>query len=272
LVKRSDLVEGALRAGLAARALVFVVLAYLVARVASGALGEPSTSAPVSLPGVPQALARGPGGRAVLILLAAGLCLYALFSAVDALLHHDAETPAAKRWGDRLLSLWGTVMYLALGAYCLLVAVTSSARTTSTQDRQQKSRWSATVLRWPGGQFWLAAAAAVLLGIAAFLVSRAWRRSFRPRLQRDEMSRRVWRIAVLLGTAGYFGRACLFGVVGGCIMSAAIENDPDRGQGVDGSVRELAASVPGAVFLWALAVLLVAYGGYVGFETRYRRV
>jgi hypothetical protein len=34
----------------------------------------------------------------------------------------------------------------------------------------------------------------------------------------------------------------------------------------------LAASVPGAVFLWALAVLLVAYGGYVGFETRYRRV
>lgn len=262
--------ERALRVGLACRGLVFVILAYLVARVATGALGAPSSSAPASLPGVPEALA-AQAGRPVILVLAVGLALYAVFSAVDAILHHDEESPAAKRWGDRGLSAWGFVMYAAFSVYTFRVAL-SSQRTSSAQDQRQKAQWSARVLRWPAGWFWLGLLATVLIAMALFLVSRAWRRSFRPRLDRDRMGRRTWQAAMVLGSVGYLGRAGLFAVVGGCVLSAAVENDPRHGQGVDGSLRLLASSTAGEVGLWLLTAALFAYGLYMFFETRYRYV
>lgn len=263
--------DRALRAGLAARAVVFLIFAELVARVALGALGQPSTSKPAQLTGVPQALAAEPGGRPVLVVLALGMFCYAIFSLVDAIRHHDDEEPAAKRWGDRGLSAWGTVMYAGLAAYSVHVAL-SGSKGSSSQDNRQKALWTARVLRWPVGWFWLGLLATLLLVAAAFLVSRAARRSFRPRLHRERMSTHIWRLALGLGIVGYLGRAALFGVVGGCVLSAAIENDPDHGQGVDGSLRILAGSSAGEVLLWMLVAMLVAYAGYMFIETRYRKV
>lgn len=263
--------ERAVRVGLAARGVVFLVLGYLVARVALGALGETSTSQPASVPGVPQALAAQPGGQVALAVLGVGLMLYALFSLLDTALHHNDESPAGKRWGDRALSAFGVVMYAGLSVYCFTVAF-GGERKTSGQDAQQKTQLSATVLRWPAGWFWLGLFGVLLLVMAAFLVSRAYRRSFRSRFDRDRMSDRVWRAAVVLGTVGYLGRAALFAVVGCCILSAAVENDPKHGQGVNGSIRILAKSTPGPVLLWLLAASIVAYGLYMFVETRYRHV
>lgn len=263
--------ERALRVGLAARGLVFLILAYLVARVAAGALGAPSNAAPASLPGVPEALA-AQVGRPVILVLAVGLALYAVFSAVDSILHHDDESPAAKRWGDRALSAWGFVMYAAFSVYTFHVALSSSRETSSAQDQRQKAQWSAKVLQWPAGWLWLGLLATLLIAMALFLVSRAWRRSFRPRLDRDRMGRRTWRAAMVLGAVGYLGRAGLFAIVGGCVLSAAVENDPRHGQGVDGSLRILADSTWGTAVLWLLTATLIAYGLYMFIETRYRYV
>lgn len=254
--------------------MVFLVLGYLVARVALGALGSTSGSPtkPADLSGVPPTLAAHRGGRVALFVLAVGLVLYAVFSLVDALLHHDDEHPKAKRWGDRLLSLWGFAMYCAFSAYCFDTAVSAPAGKTSGQEDRQKTQWSSTVLRWPGGPVWLGLAGVVLLVIFGFLVSRAARRSFQPRLHRERMSRRTWRTATVLGVLGYLGRAALFGIVGGCIVAAAVEDDPDHGQGVDGSARILAASPDGAAFLGLVAALLLAYAAYLFVEMRYRHV
>lgn len=250
---------------------MFLIFGELVARVALGALGQPSTSKPAELTGVPEALAAQPGGRAALVLLAVGMEFYAMFSLVDAIRHHDDEQPAGKRWGDRALSAWGFLMYTVFGGYAFSVAFSGSHR-SSSQTSRQKAQWSADVLRAPAGRLWLGMLATILLVIATFLISRAARRSFRPRLQRRRMSARTWRLALVLGTVGYFGRAVLFGVVGGCIMSATVENDPRHGQGVDGSLRIIAGSTAGDVLLWAIVVMLVAYGCYVFVETRYRKV
>jgi hypothetical protein len=81
-----------------------------------------------------------------------------------------------------------------------------------------------------------------------------------------------WRLAVTLGTIGYLGRAGLFAIVGWFVLSAAIENDPDKGQGVDGSVRRFADSAAGPYLLWVLAAALTAYGLYTFMEARYRKV
>jgi hypothetical protein len=119
---------------------------------------------------------------------------------------------------------------------------------------------------------WLGIAGFVLIVIALFLVSRAARRSFRPRLDEDSMGPRMWRTAMVLGTIGYLGRAGLFAVVGWFVTSAAIEDDPAHGQGVDGSVRLLASSAGGPVLLGLLAAMLVGYALYMAIEARFRRV
>lgn len=260
------------RVGLAARGIVYVVLAYLVARIALGALGASQTSNPADGPGVAQAVVRQGGGPFVLAILGVGLVLYAGFSAVDTILHHNDETPAAKRWGDRLLSAWGVVLYLLFAAYCFKTVASDGSGQSSSKTDRQHTQWSASVLRWPAGWLWLGAAGVILLGIAAFLISRAWRRSFAERLHRKKMSPRMWLLAMALGAIGYLGRAALFGLVGWFILGAAIENDPDQGQGVNGAVRLFAQSAAGPYLLWVLAAMLFGYALYLFIETRYRRV
>lgn len=263
----------ALRVGLAARGIVYLLLSYLVARIALGALGAESTSKAASGPGVAQAVAAQTGGRAVLVVLGIGLLLYALFSVVDAVLHHDDESPDAKRWGDRALSAWGFVVYGAFGVYCFVTAASSrGGKQTAAQSDRQHTEWSATVLRWPAGWVWLGLVGVVLVVIAVFLISRAARLSFRPRLDRDAMSHGTWSAAMVSGAVGYLGRAGLFGLVGWFILHAAIENDPHKGQGVDGAVRMFADSTAGPYLLWLLVIGLGVYGLYLFIESRYRYV
>lgn len=273
-VARSTWGERLARIGLAARGVVFLLLGYLVLRVALGALGtNDGSSSPASLPGVADALDQQAGGQFILTVLGVGLAMYALFSLIDTILHHDDESPSSKRWGDRALSAWGVVMYTGFSVYCFLIAASPSpSGESSAHDRSQKAHMTADVLSWPGGPVWLGLLAALFLVMAGFLVSRAWRRSFQPRLNRDRMSDRMWRVATVLGALGYLGRAALFGVVGGCIMDAAIENAPRYGQGVNGALRVIASSTPGPPLLGVLAALLAVYGVYMFVETRYRYV
>lgn len=261
------------RTGLAFRGLVYLLLGYLIARIADGALGGSGTHKTASGPGVAQAVAAQPGGRALLVVLGAGLVLYAMFSLLDAVLHHDDEEPTAKRWGDRFLSAWGCFLYGAFGIYCFVTAASSDAgQKTASQSDHTQTRWSAEVLDWPAGWFYLGGLGIVLLVIAAFLVSRCVRMSFRTRLRRESMSRRAWAAAVFLAVLGYLGRAGVFALVGVFVLGAAIRNDPRQGNGVDGSARSFAQSAAGPYLLWTLAAALFGYGVYMFFEARYRKV
>jgi hypothetical protein len=97
---------------------------------------------------VADALDAQPGGTVVLYLLAVGLALYAMFSLIDTVLHHNDETPAAKRWGDRALSAWGVVLYAAFCAYCISVAASNNpSGQSSAHDRSEKTQLSAAILR-----------------------------------------------------------------------------------------------------------------------------
>ena len=261
------------RVGLGARSLVYLVLAYIVARIATGGLGGGSTNNPASGPGVAQAIAQQTGGRVVLFILAVGLVFFTLFSVLDTVLHHNDEDPAIKRWGNRALSFWGFILYGAFAVYCFKTAFSpGTSKQSASQSDQQQTQWSAKVLRWPGGPVWLGLAAAIVITIGVFLAIRAIRVSFKPRFEDAHMSARAWRITEVLGIGGEAARAEMFGIVGYFLLSAAIENDPQRGQGVDGSARELARSAIGPYLLWILAVGLVMYALFMLAEARYRDI
>ena len=194
------------RVGLASRGAVFVILGYLVVRIAFGALGSASSKHSASGPGVAQAVAAQPGGRLILVLLGAGLLLYALFSALDAILHHDDEDDTRKRWLNWFVSAAGVVVYGAFAVYCIYAAVSGSAGGRSAQKSDsQQTQWSAKVLNWPGGSLWLGLLAVVLFVIAVFLAVEAIRRTFLDRLERSRMSVREWKFATATGSIGDLG-------------------------------------------------------------------
>ncbi len=257
------------RVGLGARGTVFLVFAYLVIRVATGAVD----SGPVSGPGIADTIAAQTGGRIALAVLAVGLALYALFGLIDAASHHDREPSGAKRWGNRLLAAWGVLVYVAFSVYCVhTVLAPAASEQTSAQAQRQDTEASARVLAWPAGWLWLVLTGVVLLTAAAFLLSQAARRSFRNELDRDSMSPLLWRIAVVLGIGGHLARSTLFAVVGWFVLRAGIVNDPDAGKGLDGSIRALATGAAGPYLLWPLALGLVSYGLFVLIESRHRHV
>jgi hypothetical protein len=266
-------IETAARAGVVARGLVYVVLAYLIARIASGVLGGSSTGNAASAPGIADAVGQQDGGRIVLFVLAAGLLCYALLSLLDAVVRHRSDGSRLKRWGGRAISAWSFALYGTFSGYAFATALSGRTRSGSarTEDARQ-AHWSARVLRWPAGWLWLGALGAVLLVVAAVLAWQALRGTFRDNLDTRRMSRRTQRIALVVGRIGHLGRASLFGIAGGFIATAAVNDKPSDGQGVDGSVRRLAANPAGATLLYVVAVALLAFGCYLAVEARYRRI
>jgi Domain of Unknown Function (DUF1206) len=266
-------VERAARVGVAVRGLVFLVLAYLVARIATGALGGDSTRKPASGTGVAQSIAAQSGGHVALFALAIGLLCYALFSGLDAILHHQTEHSTVKRWLARAQGVWGFALYGAFSIFCFVTAASGgSTGQSSRKEDAQQAQWSARVLRWPGGWLLLGLLALVLFGIACFFLVQALRQDFRKPLDESSMGPGVQRAMIILGTVGFFGRAALFALVGWFVAHAAIEDDPSNGQGVDGSARALANDAGGAALLWVLAIALVAFALFLLIESRYRRV
>ncbi len=270
-VTSSKWAERAARVGIATRALIFLVIAYLVARIATGALGGRGSNKSASGPGAAQAIADQTGGTFALLVLGVGLELYALFSLLDALRHHESSD--AERWGKRTLAVWSLLVYAAFGVYCFHSALAgSSGGGTAGHSSRRQSQWSARVLRWPAGWLWLGLLGGALLIVAGVLVVRAVRLKFRKNLQRARMGPGAWRAATVLGVVGQIGRGGAFALVGWFVLQAAIENDPKKGKGVDGSARMLANSAGGPALLWALAVALAAFALYLFLESRYRKV
>jgi Domain of Unknown Function (DUF1206) len=265
-------VRTAARFGGAARGLVFLVLAYLVARIASGALGGGrSTAKSASGTGVTQAIAEQSGGRVMLFVLGLGTICYSVFCLIYAATHQDPKS-VAKKWGTRAASFWGFLVYGSFTIYALKTALSGHQQGGSArQQNTEQSQWSARVLRWPGGQVLMFAVGIALFAAALTLAVRAVRRKFRKRLDEHRMSRPVKRTTLTLGTIGLLGRGTLFAIVGWFVTEAAIDNDPSHGKGVDGSIRSLANDNGGAALLWVVAMALIAFGLYLLLEAAYRR-
>jgi len=74
------------------------------------------------------------------------------------------------------------------------------------------------------------------------------------------------------GVAGYVTRGAVFCIVGAFLIDAAVSFDPQKAQGLDGSLRKTAATPLGPWLLLAVALGLVIFGLYSWCEARWRMV
>jgi Domain of Unknown Function (DUF1206) len=263
------------RAGLAARAVVYLMVGYLAGRVAltAAGVGRASTARPASGSGALEALAEHPGGPIALGLLAAGFLGYALLALVQAgFRHQDIDNPA-ERWGKRLFYAGVALLYAAFFLYMTsLLLRPGSGQQTASGSRAQETELTARVLSWPYGGLLVGAVGGVLLLAGVGFGYQALTTNFQERLKRERMRPAVWWTATALGVVGSWARAVVLVLVGVFVIAAAVTFDPRKARGLDASLRTLADRPYGPYLLGAVALGLVCYGAYVLLETVYRKV
>jgi hypothetical protein len=249
------------RLGLAARGLVYVVVGIIALQIAGG-----SENSQADKQGALQVLAANPVGKAAIVVAIVGFIGYALWRLTETIWGHT-EDDGIKRWGKRGFSLFRAVLYTWFAISAIMLLAGSSG---SGSDKTSKE-WTARFMEQPFGRYLVIAVGVGFVAAALGLVWRGVTTKFDEKLKLGEMSPGMQSAVEKVGLVGNVARGVVFGIVGIFLVVAAVQFDPKKARGLDGSLRTLAGNDWGQVVLWAVAFGLVAYGVFSFAEARYRR-
>ncbi|MEU9646138.1 DUF1206 domain-containing protein [Streptomyces sp. NPDC048188] len=254
--------EGAARAGLTARGVIYLLVGILALQTAFG-----SGNRQADRGGALQELADKPFGAVLLWALGAGLVGMALWRLSEALFGvtgKDGHT-AKKR-----LPAAARCVFYAFVAYSVL-AFAAGAGDSGSSDRQSRDV-TARVMDIPAGQ-WLVGIAGVGIVIAGAVIGiQAARRSYHKKLKLGELGPRVRRLVDVTGVGGGVARGLVFAGAGVFAVRAAVDYDPDRVKGLDDTLRSFADTPLGPWLLVLVAAGLVLFGVFSFTLARWRRV
>ncbi|MBD2103356.1 DUF1206 domain-containing protein [Leptolyngbya sp. FACHB-261] len=263
-------VERLARSGYAAKGVVYVIVGLLAAQAALGTGGKTTDTS-----GALQTIVTQPFGKFLLSLVTVGLLGYALWRFVQAVVdpEHANQDAGAKRWAQRFGYALSGLGYagLALTALKLISGSgggsgSSSGGSNSTQD------WTARILSQPFGQWLVGLLGAIVIGVGFSYFYKAYAGKFRREFKLNEMSDTEESWAMRVGRFGIAARGVVFTIIGGFLIQAALNSDPSQAKGLGGALASLAQQPFGPWLLGIVALGLVAYGLYSGFEARYRRI
>jgi hypothetical protein len=120
----------------------------------------------------------------------------------------------------------------------------------------------------PFGEWLVALAGLVFLGVAVAFAVRAYEASFERHLRPEARTPAVRNVC----RAGILARAVVFAIVGGFLLLAAWRSDPSEAVGLGGSLRALRDQPYGPYLLGLMGLGLVAYAFYSFVAARYRHI
>lgn len=261
----SGWVEPLGRAGLVAKGVMYGVIAVLAFRVATGARDQAPDKQ-----GALQAIASGPLGTFLLVLLALGLAGYALWRLAQALFDRehagDGVKGIAKRAGQLARAGWW-------GFLCALtVSTIVEGREGGGSGGGSEQKTTAGVFDWPLGREIVYAAGLAFVVAAGFNVWRGVTCRFNKKLKQGEMNDAEEAAATGLGFAGHVARGIVFALIGLFLLRAAWQFDASEARGLDGTLVEVAEAPWGGLLLTGVAAGLLCYALYCLVQARYRRI
>lgn len=250
----------AARAGLLARAVVYVVLGWLAIDIAVGH-GRRQANQKGALADV----ASHSGGTLLLIVVSAGLCGYVAWQLSRAVV---GTAEGGKDAGPRLQSLCGAIFY---GSLALTSVEVLTGNSGAGQDQQQAG-WTARAMHHTGGRWLVGVAGAVLLVVGGVMAWQGVTRRFRDQLETSRMSRFEQRLVDALGTYGGAARGLVTALAGALVIDAAVTADPHKSTGLDGALRSLAQQPLGPWLLGVAAAGLITFGLFSAGCARWQKV
>ncbi|GAA5700991.1 DUF1206 domain-containing protein [Streptomyces avermitilis] len=254
--------EGAAKAGLVARGVIYVLVGVLATRIAFGGSGHQADRT-----GALQEISSKPFGAVLLWALGAGVVGMAVWRLSEALF--GAAGQDGGKASKRLLSAGRCAFYVFV-AYSVLSFAAGSGGGGSSDD--QSKDVTAKALQWPGGQ-WIVGAAGIAAAVAGVWIGvRAVLRKYHKHLKLGEMSRRTRQLVDISGVAGGVARGLVFAAAGAFAVRAAVDYEPDKAKGMDDTLRSFTETPMGPWLLACVAVGLVLFGLFSFALARWRKV
>lgn len=249
------------RAGLVARGASYGIIGILALKLALGAGGKAADQR-----GALLTIAREPFGKGLLLAMAVGLAGYAAWRLVRAGIGHGT------RQRDSVLErVAGVASGLAYGTLCLTaIRIVAGARSGGGSSSPKKT--TGGVLDWTGGTVIVAAAGAILIGVALYQGHKGVSKKFLRDSSIEQMTARVRRAFTAIGVFGHLARMVVFGLVGYGLVKAAIDYDPHSAIGLDGALGKLSHQSYGPLLLGVVAAGLIGFALYSIADARYRKI
>ena len=268
-IRESDWPERIGRVGLAARGVIYACVALMAFQVASGDQGKE-----IDRQGALEGVSHQPLGEALLVLLAAGFVAHVAWRVMKAITgasegRDDEGDGESKETGRRILDLGRAAIYVSLTVTTIRVLIREDAGGSS--DQRAKS-FSAELMSSTPGRWLVIGIGLGLVVTGIVLLVRAGKQKFEEHLDLGEMTgwQRNW--LPRLGTVGYGARGVVAALVGAFLVQAGVTFDPDKAEGISGSLNRLANRPFGPGLLAGVGLGLLAFGLYSFVEARFRRV
>ena len=251
--------KGLARAGLAARATIYLLIGWIALMLAAG-----KRPAEADQRGAMQTVARHTGGFLLLWVIAIGLSGYALWRWSEAAFGVVGE---GQDWKPRIQSAArGTIYaFFAVSAFNLL------AHAKSQSQAGQTELFTAKAMTHSGGRLAVGIVGGVVIIAGLALVVEGVMRKFKKYFDLAEMPVASRRIVWILGTIGTTARGVVFALTGYFLVQAAWTYQPSKARGLDGALRTVASSRHGRLLIGLVAIGLIAFGLYGFAEARWRR-
>lgn len=255
-VRRSPVARILARGGYAANGVVHLVFGVVVIVISFGGKGESDQA------GVFKALLDAPLGLVLVWILGLLLTALGLFQALRACLVKGKDAAA---WGRRGSAAGQSVVYLALGAIAVTIAL--GARPDGDRTAQQITRG---LLDTPGGVFVVAAAGVGLVIGALVFASIGVRRSFDKQVRIPDGALGV--AVTVSGILGYIGKGVSVLIVGILLIVAAVKQDSAAAGGFDAAIEALLSQMIGPVLVFLVGLGLVVYAVFSFLRARYAKL
>jgi hypothetical protein len=263
--KAAGWVEGLARLGYASKGAVYVILGLLAAAAGLG-LGGAAADRRDSI----TFILHMPFGRALLLVMAAGLLGYALWRVSSGLFDSERRGHDLK---GLIIRIGGIVRGLFYGTFAFEVLRVALHRSNGGSGSDATARhWTQRLMNKPFGKWAVAIAGLAIIGYGLYQLGRAWSGKLGRQLdlQRASAGARRWMSGI--SRFGMGARGIVFGVIGISLIRAAMRHNPAAARGTSGALRQIAGQPFGGWLLAIIGLGLAAYGVYAFINARYRRI
>jgi hypothetical protein len=258
----SEAIDWLARWGLAARGIIYLVVALLAVALAAGRHDQQPTSQ-----GALLAVAHEPLGTVLLALLASGLGAQACWRVLRAIVPPLGGRRGPRGAGARVADLGRAVFYGVLAAVAVELLVGRTPADVNTNRVEQD--WTGRMLHWPGGRILVVVVGAGIVVGGVVVTWRGITGRFGRDLRMSDEPRRVRATVATMAKVGITARSVVAVLIGAFLVEAAVTFDPARSTGIDGALERLRHHAYGTALLVLVAVGLAAYGVYSFAEARY---
>src|SRR3954471_8840035 len=229
----SDGLENLARIGLIAFGVVHLLVAWLALQLAWGGGGKSADQS-----GAMQTVSESPVGKPLLWVIAIGMIALAVWQAAEVLRWRRGWSASGKTRAKALRksgsALVKAVVYIALAVLAIRFA-TGSGQSSSQQQQETTSG----VFSWPFGQWLVAAAGLVLVGVGVQHVYKGLSKKFLKQIDLAQAPRKAGKLVTAAGALGVPARGVALPVVGGLLVYAAVTFDPSKARGLDGAMHAI---------------------------------